>query len=664
MGSCLSSTTPPPAPAAGGAAAPVTGLSVSPTVESPAPYPSLTPSVSPAKAELSSVMPSPPPRAGSSNSNKVADMPLDDPRNKSISSVIPQMMELTGLGEPVKAAAPLSASAVTIEDGVPLLSDPLLAPTAFSASNRLNSMLIDRALAKHRVVDIDLLPPPATGISAAAGEEDTRNVVGGGYSRRSTWNTAAVQGQQPQHGQQPRTASGTSTPIDAHRRLASEKYGGAASITIVAPSISGSSLNSSPMQIGVQRARMNDDSPERTPSAMAGLPPHLRQGSTSARDAGMRSGMTHQTSQMSGSATSSPMHGSVMSPNRALSPSSFHQPLAARTNASSRPESPDRGGPFLLEPAALIAMPSSPPPLSPIHSAVKADASCDPRGMVLNDRRHHTTKSEARASLGTSGATGGMWQSLGAPNSASSSSLLLASGTGAVSSVPASRRSTRGRTRGRKLALLIDSTPLTQRLTSVALHRSGFTACDVATDGESGAAMARAQRYDLILIETALPAMSGVDTARAIRFYEQHTADTAAASGLPPSSIDPPAILLALTVAVDADSLAAYKSAGFNGAIERGAIVVEAVHDAMDTLARAPGFLLMAVGGVKTQQTGAQATTQTTHSASVSRAASPMLSALGAAPAPHARMPSTSLRRDPQQQMRRGTGGIAAANAN
>lgn len=346
-----------------------------------------------------------------------------------------------------------------------------------------------------------------------------------------------------------------------------------------------------------------------------------------------------------------------MSPNRAFSPSSFHQPLATRTNASSRPESPDRGGPFLLEPAALIDTSSSPPPLSPAHSSLKADASCDPRGMVLNDRRHHTTKSEARASLG------GMWQSLGAPNSASSSSLLAAGPSGGVSSVPASRRSTRGRTRGRKLALLVDSVPLTQRLTSVALHRSGFTACDVATDGESGAAMARAQRYDLILMETALPAMSGVDTARAIRFYEQQTADAAAASGLPPSSIDPPAILLALTVNVDADSLAAYKSAGFNGAIERGAIVVEAVHDAMDTLARTPGFLIMAVGGVKTQQTCAP-TPQPTHSASVSRAASPMLSALGAGPAPHARMPSTSLRRDPQQQMRRTTGGIAAANAN
>ena len=647
---------------------------ISPTVESPAPYPSPTPSPL-HKTDLTAVLPASPPAPprASSSSNKVADLPLDDPRNGSISSVLPQMMEHAG--EPAKAAAaPLSASAVTIEDGVPLAGDQMLAPVAFSASNRLNSMLIDRALSKHRVVDIDLLPPPATSISAATGEEDTRNVVGGGYSRRSTWNTAGTGGvaaQGPYPPPQLNTVSGASTPIDdPHRRFPSEKYGGPASVTAVAPSITGSSYNSSPVQLGVQRPRTNDDSPERTPSVMTGsMPPHLRQSSTSARD-GVRSGVTHQTSHMSGSATSSPLHGSAMSPHRALSPSSFHQPQTARTHASSRPESPDRGGPFMLESPALVDAPSSPPPPhSPTHSS-RTDNASDPRGMVLNDRRHHNTKSEARTSLGGIGTNGGGWLlTTGAPNTASSSSLLPSGpsggggGGGGVSSVPNSRRSTRGRTRGRKLALLVDSNTLTQRLTSVALHRSGFTACDVATDGESGAAMARAQRYDLILMETHLPAMSGVETARSIRFYEQQAADAAAASGLPQTSIDPPAILLALTVNVDADSLASYKAAGFNGAIERGAIVVEAVHDAMDMLARNPGFLLMAVGGVKTQQPCAAAP-QPTHSANVSRAASPMLQAMPTGSAPHARMPSTSLRRDPQQQMRRATGGIASVTAN
>jgi CheY-like chemotaxis protein len=180
--------------------------------------------------------------------------------------------------------------------------------------------------------------------------------------------------------------------------------------------------------------------------------------------------------------------------------------------------------------------------------------------------------------------------------SAAVAAAAAAKSAGVAAAAADGRRTTRSRGRGRKLALIVDSNTLTQRLTSVALYRSGFTSCDVATVGESAVQMARAMRYDLILMESALPTISGTDTARAIRFYEEQAGE-------------PPVTILALTSAVDGASLAAYEAAKMSGAIERGAVVAEAVTEAVEALSRNGNFFFVAASGSK-QQSIAQAPLQ------------------------------------------------------
>jgi DNA-binding response OmpR family regulator len=84
---------------------------------------------------------------------------------------------------------------------------------------------------------------------------------------------------------------------------------------------------------------------------------------------------------------------------------------------------------------------------------------------------------------------------------------------------------------------------MARSLTHAGLHCAGFGNCDGATEGESAVQMTRIQRYDLIILSdpspppppksgpiviqhqqqlsAAVPAMSIVDTARAIRSFEE-----------------------------------------------------------------------------------------------------------------------------------------------
>ena len=169
-----------------------------------------------------------------------------------------------------------------------------------------------------------------------------------------------------------------------------------------------------------------------------------------------------------------------------------------------------------------------------------------------------------------------------------------------------------GRGRGPKLALIVDGSTMARSLTHAGLHCAGFGNCDGATEGESAVQMTRIQRYDLIILsdpsplpppksatlqrqsllplQTAAPTMSIVDTARSIRSFEEKAGEV-------------PAIILALTSAVDPASLAAYEAAGMSGAIQRNAMLAVVIKDTLDTLQRNQGFVFIAAGGAKTQST-------------------------------------------------------------
>jgi CheY-like chemotaxis protein len=150
---------------------------------------------------------------------------------------------------------------------------------------------------------------------------------------------------------------------------------------------------------------------------------------------------------------------------------------------------------------------------------------------------------------------------------------------GSAAQKRAARRSTRGRGRGKKLALVVDNVSVSQRLNSVALYVSGY-AVSVAESGELALEMARAHHYDIILIDMLLPALSGLEVCGKLRELEEEFHDE-------------PSLIIALTTAIDPRSLNDYKLAKFNCALEKGCVLSQVLAELMNILAKNPNFLFI-----------------------------------------------------------------------
>jgi len=100
--------------------------------------------------------------------------------------------------------------------------------------------------------------------------------------------------------------------------------------------------------------------------------------------------------------------------------------------------------------------------------------------------------------------------------------------------------------------LLVEDEPINQEVSRGLLEDAGLRV-DLAEDGEVACALARQQRYDLILMDMQMPRLSGVDAARAIR------AD----------SLNRTTPILAMTANVFEDDRRACAEAGMNGHIPK-----------------------------------------------------------------------------------------------
>jgi CheY-like chemotaxis protein len=91
----------------------------------------------------------------------------------------------------------------------------------------------------------------------------------------------------------------------------------------------------------------------------------------------------------------------------------------------------------------------------------------------------------------------------------------------------------------------------------------------------------------IILMDIQLPKMDGIEATRRIREWEQQNKK-------------PAAVIFGLTSSVSDEDLERYKSAGMNGCIAKGKILVEAVKEALDEHYAAPERFVIArlsVGG-------------------------------------------------------------------
>lgn len=66
-------------------------------------------------------------------------------------------------------------------------------------------------------------------------------------------------------------------------------------------------------------------------------------------------------------------------------------------------------------------------------------------------------------------------------------------------------------------ALVVDDSMVMRRVLAGALSRLDITDCDQAGDGEEAVALAKANAYDIILMDWNMPKMLGIDAVRAIR---------------------------------------------------------------------------------------------------------------------------------------------------
>jgi CheY-like chemotaxis protein len=123
-------------------------------------------------------------------------------------------------------------------------------------------------------------------------------------------------------------------------------------------------------------------------------------------------------------------------------------------------------------------------------------------------------------------------------------------------------------TKNKKTALLVDDVKVTQKVTSVALHQSGFV-CDVADDGEVAIQMAKKQHYNVILMDVQLPKIDGVEATKIIREAEREDSSRTGT------------IIFGLTGNCKEDDLDRYNLAGMDGCIEKGCVVSRAMHEAL-----------------------------------------------------------------------------------
>lgn len=122
----------------------------------------------------------------------------------------------------------------------------------------------------------------------------------------------------------------------------------------------------------------------------------------------------------------------------------------------------------------------------------------------------------------------------------------------------------------RHSALLVDDVKITQKITSMALKKTGY-ACDSASDGYSAVQMAKAKEYDIILMDVQMPGLDGVQATKIIREFEQ-------------CSQRSPSTILGLTGNCSDEALGSYADAGMDGCIEKGCVVSRAMHEAVAIL--------------------------------------------------------------------------------
>jgi len=119
----------------------------------------------------------------------------------------------------------------------------------------------------------------------------------------------------------------------------------------------------------------------------------------------------------------------------------------------------------------------------------------------------------------------------------------------------------------KKRALLVDDVKVTQKITSVALAKTGYT-CDLAADGQSAVDLFKTNSYNVVLMDVQLPVMNGVEATRLIRQYERRTGQKAC-------------LIFGLTGSCSDEDLRTYAEAGMDGCIEKGCVVSRAMHEAI-----------------------------------------------------------------------------------
>ena len=110
------------------------------------------------------------------------------------------------------------------------------------------------------------------------------------------------------------------------------------------------------------------------------------------------------------------------------------------------------------------------------------------------------------------------------------------------------------RTPTRSAHVLVVDDNATNRMVAQALCEMFDCTCEAASDGAEAVEIARAGRFDLILMDIKMPRMDGVTAARAIR-------------ALPGEAGQTP--IVALTANADPDDAAGYLAAGMDGVIEK-----------------------------------------------------------------------------------------------
>jgi CheY-like chemotaxis protein len=106
----------------------------------------------------------------------------------------------------------------------------------------------------------------------------------------------------------------------------------------------------------------------------------------------------------------------------------------------------------------------------------------------------------------------------------------------------------------RSIHVLVVDDNATNRMVAQALCEMFDCTCEAACDGAEAVEIARAGRFDLILMDIKMPVMDGVAATRAIRGLEG------------PASLVP---IIALTANAEPEDAEGYLAAGMNGVVEK-----------------------------------------------------------------------------------------------